>query len=175
MYQLDFDGLFKKDEFADHHFLRPGFMAYGWIIFRNGNLIARGHGVFAQRDHAASNLAEYLALIEGLEALVDLKVRDEPLLVRGDAKCVIDQMSDRSSVTSMPTLRLYRRAMRLSQHFTHLTWEWIPRNENRLADLLSRHAFKIMSSCTEFTDTEHRFSYKHGGLIPVSGLRVYQR
>ena len=49
---------------------------------------------------AGSNAAEYLALIEGLEALEDLRIGNEPVEVRGDAKCVIDQMLGHAAVSS---------------------------------------------------------------------------
>jgi ribonuclease HI len=118
-------------------------MGYGWLIRRNEVIIARGHGVFARGVEATSNVAEYLGLIEGLEAMIDLGVdRDEPVQISGDAKCIIDQMRGAASVNS-PTMRpLYKQAHKLVQRFGNIIWTWTPRRNNRDADQLTRRAMR---------------------------------
>jgi ribonuclease HI len=155
MYILRFDGLFRllkdgpasgqKNISAQH----GGFMSYGWLISRHQAVIAHGHGVYARGQGASSNLAEYLALIEGLEALTDLGVRREAVEIVGDAKCVIDQMCGLAAVKSPQALPLYRRAARLAQHFEALTWTWTPRQGNREADQLTRRAIRQMRADRE--------------------------
>ena len=39
-----------------------GVMCYGWLIYDDNRLVARGHGGFVRREEASSNIAEYLAL-----------------------------------------------------------------------------------------------------------------
>ena len=67
-------------------------MCYGWLISKGGQVIARGHGGFARGQATNYNIAEYLALIEGMDALLDMGIREELVMVIGDAKSVIDPM-----------------------------------------------------------------------------------
>ncbi len=141
MYTLCFDGLFRKADGADsiHH---AGFMGYGWLISRQHIVIARGHGVVARGAQANSSVAEYLALIEGLEALYDLGIRHEAVEIRGDARFVIEQMSNQAAVNSPSLKPLYKRASQLAGRFSQLQWVWMPRKSNRQADALSRRAMQ---------------------------------
>jgi len=79
-------------------------------------------------------VAEYLALIEGLETLADLRITNKPIEIRGDAKCVIDQMSGFASVSSPLTRTFHNRTRKISKRFKSLTWVWVPRRENQHAD-----------------------------------------
>jgi ribonuclease HI len=153
-------------------------MSYGWLIFKRGKLVARGLGVFARRKYAASNIAEYLALIEGLEALADMNIGDAYVEIRGDAKCVLDQMAGRANVTSLPTRSLYRRAKKLAQAFTHLEWHWVPRRENHAADTLTRQAFRRMRNLPEayheaLDSLANSLKSNATYLWPVLDLRVF--
>jgi ribonuclease HI len=120
--------------------VQAGLMCYGWLILRGQLVIARGHGGVARCRDATSNVAEYLALIEGLQALEDLGVKDEAVRVCGDAKCIIDQMAGRAAVNAASIKPLYRRAKKLAECFDQLDWVWMPRRDNKQADLLSRRA-----------------------------------
>jgi ribonuclease HI len=91
---------------------------------------------------ASSNVAEYLALIEGMEALLDMKNVREPVEIIGDAKSVIDQMQDLVATISMQIIPLHQRARRLAQQFSSIQWTWKPRRYNRQADILTRHALR---------------------------------
>jgi ribonuclease HI len=144
MITLQFDGLFRKLPSSPKRLHKAGFMGYGWLILRDQVIIARGHGVVAHNNNATSNVAEYLALIEGLEALADLGMQKEPLTVRGDSKCVIDQMCGAACINAPGMKPLYRRAKRLCQRFLYVTWIWTPRQENKDADSLTRLAMRQM-------------------------------
>lgn len=80
--------------------------------------IARGFGVYLRNCMAGSNAAEYLAVIEGLEALTDLQLRKAAIEIRGDAKCVIDQMLGYGGVSSPLTRTLDRQAQKLARRFS---------------------------------------------------------
>jgi ribonuclease HI len=142
MYTLRFDGLFRSLPGGVRPEQKAGFMGYGWLIFHNERVVAHGHGVYGHGQNATSNTAEYLALIEGLEALQDMGIHTEPVQVIGDAKCVIEQMQGLAGINSPDVRDLYRRAHRLAGHFTHLEWQWKPREENRDADSLTRRAIR---------------------------------
>ena len=174
MYILQFDGMLRSS--SGIWPINVGLLGYGWSIQRNNIEIARGFGVFVRNCTAGSNVAEYIALIEGLEALVDLQIRDAAVEIRGDAKCVIDQMIGSASVSSPLTSELYQRARKLAVHFTSLTWVWIPRRENRYADSLSRRSFRYLRYSHRLNREIYQsqsFSLYGGRLVPLVDLRVH--
>jgi ribonuclease HI len=177
MLRLEFDGLFRN---TDSKCTSAGIMCYGWQILRGRRVIAHGHGTFARGENANSNIAEYLALVEGLEALLDMGVQHERVVVCGDAKSVIHQMQGLASVSSPAVKPLHNRATRLARHFSKLHWQWLPRKHNRGADLLSRHALKHLwndPSQYEAILARLKNATKTGlanRLMDMGGLRVYQ-
>jgi len=174
MYTLHFDGMFRASEndWPD----QLGLLGYGWLIQRDGWEAARGFGVFLKNCRAGSNAAEYLALIDGMDALADLQIFDEPVEIRGDAKCVIDQMTGAATVSSPLPKILYRQARKLSRRFSSLTWTWVPRRENRYADSLSRRSFLYLhySSCF-YADRKplQKTNLFKRRLIPLVDLRIH--
>lgn len=173
MYTLRFDGMLRS---SGDEPMPVSLLGYGWIIEWNAVEVARGFGLFLRKDKTGSNIAEYLALINGLETLMDLRVRHEAIEVRGDAKCVIDQMTGDSRVSSPLTVELNRRARKLARRFTALTWLWVPRRENRHADSLSRKSFTYMHHSPLLDQEIHRsrFSSSCGErLVPLVDLRVH--
>lgn len=151
-------------------------LGYGWLIERNGLEIARGFGLFLRKRKTGSNIAEYLALIEGLETLLDLRVKHERVEIRGDAKCVIDQMNGFARVSSMLTKKLNQRAQKLAKQLTDVKWVWVPRNENRHADRLSRRSFRYLrySPHLDHEVNKFRLSASYGGrFVPLVDLRVH--
>ncbi len=181
VYTLQFDGLYRGFPGDEENSAQAGFLCYGWIILHNEQIIARGHGVYARGHNASSNIAEYLALIEGLDALTDLGLTNQPIHVIGDAKCVIDQMRGLASVSSANIRPLYRRAERLSQGFLCLTWEWRPRRHNRLADSLTRkalqqlrmdlHRYQAIAQTVRPADRRR----SNSRFLPVLDLRVFHQ
>jgi ribonuclease HI len=178
MYTLKFDGLYREISKGTQQNSRSGFISYGWLIYKKDQLVGRGFGVFALDKYAASNIAEYIALIEGLEALADLGVRKEAVEIQGDAKCVIDQMLGVAGISSPPTRNLNNRAKRLAKRFKDLNWLWVPRRHNRDADQLTKHAIRKMRGTQQtFTDALKETpvaSLLDGKLASVIDLRVYQ-
>ncbi len=177
MFRLEFDGLFRTAD--EDQFATAGILCYGWRVLRENQVIAQGHGTFTRGRNANSNMAEYLALVDGLEALLDMGAKDEPILVCGDAKSVINQMQGIAGVSSLAVKPLYQRARHLADQFNHIHWEWLPRNRNRAADALSRHALKrlrydpalyetILDGIRMATNT--RLANR---LVDLGGLRVY--
>jgi len=173
MYILRFDGMLHT---SGSEPMPISLLGYGWILERNGMEIARGFGLFLRKCKTGSNIAEYLALIDGLETLVDLRIRHEAVQIRGDAKCVIDQMTGYAGVSSSLTRELNRRARTLAKQFTGLTWVWIPRRENRHADRLSRRSFHYLRDSPHLhrkISWSRRSSSRSDRLVPLVDLRVH--
>jgi ribonuclease HI len=152
-------------------------MCYGWVIFRDGRPVAHGHGAYARPDEASSNVAEYLALIEGLQALRDMGVEREPVEVIGDARSIIEQMIGRASVSSPQVRWLYQRAYRLAQPFRRLSWTWQPRRDNHAADQLTRRAYNQVRSDRESCRQalQEAFEPRRRGLVALLDLCVFSR
>lgn len=143
-------------------------------------IIARGYGGVARGVNATSNNAEYLALIEGMEAYLDAGLQEEPLTIYGDAKGVIDQMQGFSAVNAVSIKPLYNRAQRLSEQIEDIHWVWTPRQNNRAADQLTRramrhirrdrnkfeHAAKVINPYSDHWNRSTK-------LLPLFDLRVY--
>jgi len=174
-YSLQFDGMLHT--LSDENPQNGGFLGYGWLLTRDDTEIAYGFGLFAQKQTVNSNLAEYLALIEALEALLDLQIRNEHIEIRGDAKCVIDQMTGAASISSLSTQRLYRRARKLANQFRYLTWGWVPRNKNKPADKLSRRGlYQLFIKPNAYEMALSRLNTHPpdcSGFISLLDLRVY--
>lgn len=176
MHIVQFDGQYQEHALQDTQRMRASLMGYGWLIYRNDQQLARGWGAFAQGKDAASNIAEYLALIEGLEALADMRLKIEHIEIRGDARSVLDQMSGLAPVHSQPTLPYYQRAVRLAAAFRHLDWVWIPRRNNRKADLLSRQAIRQMHRMPgAYQRAISSIVPGWSKLKPIFDLRIYQQ
>lgn len=175
MYILCFDGLFCQE---GRHFDfggEFGLMCYGWLIYKDQQVIARGRGSYVHRDVASSSGAEYLALIEGLEALADLRLAKEPVLVVGDAKAVIDQMQGINDVNSVRIRRLYKKARHLCQQIHSLYWLWVPRNQNKAADHLTRQALRhVRHARARIKSGWHEIKHSAGFHL-ISDLMVCQR
>lgn len=173
MYILKFDGMLQP---SGSELTPVSLLGYGWILERNGLEVARGFGLFLRKCKTGSNIAEYLALIDGLETLADLRIRHEAVEIRGDAKCVIDQMTGFASVSSPFTKEFHRRARTLAKRFTGLTWVWVPRSENRHADHLSRRSFHYLRYSPQLrrkiNRSWHSSSYNER-LVPLVDLRVH--
>jgi len=173
MYILRFDGMLHT---SGSEPMPVSLLGYGWMIERNGIEIARGFGLFLRKRKTGSNIAEYLALLEGLETLLDLQVRHERVEIRGDAKCVIDQMSGFARVSSVLTRKLNQRAQKLAKHLTDVIWVWVPRNENRDADRLSRRSFRYLRYSPHLNHeiNKSQLSTSYGGsFVPLVDLRVH--
>jgi hypothetical protein len=68
---LRFDGMLHM---TNSKSMQVRLLDYGWIIKRNGVEVAHAFGLFLRKCKTGSNIAEYTALSDGLEVLVDLRV-----------------------------------------------------------------------------------------------------
>lgn len=141
VYKLFFDGLFREMNGGNGAGSKAGLMCYGWVIYKYDVIIARGHGACANSSSATSIVAEYLALVAGLEALVDIGMeKDQAIEVVGDARGVIEQMEGVSGMKTPYMRPLFRRAQRLAASLPIEQWRWVSRHSNKAADKLTRRA-----------------------------------
>lgn len=139
MYALRFDGSFRN---LQENFIPSGFLGFGWLIYFNNVLIAYGYGIAARGIDATSNVAEYLGLIEGLEALIGMGVINQPVSVLSDANVIIHRMNGYATVGTFRDEPLHNRAVKLAQNVNVKQWRWVPRQCNYEADALSKKCFQ---------------------------------
>lgn len=117
----------------------PGPAAIGAVLYR-GSPAARN--VVAELSEAigrgTNNVAEYRALIEGLE----MAARYDPasLVVRCDSQLLVRQLLGVYKVKSPGLRPLFRRARRLLDAFENVRIEHVRRDHNRRADRLANQA-----------------------------------
>lgn len=134
---LMFDGLCEP--------YNPGGIAtYGFLVYRNGEKLYEeggfvGAGIWG--DDVSNNVAEYTALIKGMEYILRQGHRG-PLVVRGDSQLVIRQMRGEYAVRARRLIKLHQRAKELANNFERITFEWVPREENAESDKLCRVAYE---------------------------------
>ena len=87
---------------------------------------------------ATNNVAEYLALVAGLEGAYNLNPAAR-ILVRMDSKLVIEQMAGRWKIKHPDMQQLGARVQSIVAG-KPVRWQWIPREENSRADALANKA-----------------------------------
>lgn len=115
-----------------------GAMGMGWVLGDRS-----GHRFAPAANSNTNNVAEYLALIEGLKAALASN-ETGALLIRGDSRLVIEQMSRRWRIKSQHLVPLAEQAHQLIQQLRERGWqtalEWVPRDQNQAADDASKAA-----------------------------------
>lgn len=144
LYAVYFDGLCEP--------CNPGGVAtYGYVIYQDRDALSvkikSNAQILGEGEGMTNNVAEYSGLMGAAswlsENVVKIKAacNREKIIIRGDSQIVINQMKGVWKVRS-----------KTSQHFVPLIWklldgydvtfEWIPREENKEADMLSSMAYK---------------------------------
>jgi ribonuclease HI len=115
----------------------PGPAAYGYVLeAEDGSVLAaRGEKI----GIATNNVAEYSALIAGLEQALELGVAE--LEVVSDSELMVKQMRGEYRVKNEALQELFARASRLERRFeTGVTYRAVRREHNELADQLVNEA-----------------------------------
>jgi ribonuclease HI len=110
----------------------PGKAGCGAVLYQNNEIIWKGHKYLGI---GTNNVAEYNGLILALEKAKELKLNQ--LIIKGDSKLVIEQMKGNYKVNAPHLIPLYKRAKELEPNVTYL---YIPRKENAIADQLANDA-----------------------------------
>ena len=114
----------------------PGPAAFGYVLEASDGAVLDARG--AKIGVATNNVAEYKALIAGLEAALDHGVGE--LEVVSDSELLVKQMRGEYKVKN-PTLReLSLEAARLARKLGTVTYTAVRREHNELADRLVNEA-----------------------------------
>lgn len=117
----------------------PGTGTYAYLIYDGRRRLAEGAGL-AGLD-VTSNYAEYTALVMALRRLKELHLT-RSVTIRSDSQLLVGQMSGKWKAKGGAYLEKYREARELAREFEGLEFQWVPREQNEEADLLSRVAYQ---------------------------------
>ncbi len=96
-----------------------------------------------------NNTAEYKALIKALEKLIELGVSGKRIIVQGDSQLVIKQVFGGWKCNHDHLIKLRDQAWGLIERLGGaVKGEWIPREQNAVADSLSKEGIKKGESMT---------------------------
>ncbi len=108
----------------------PGPAASGAVLYDEGGEVLREVGTFL--GVATNNIAEWTALLEGLQAAVELGV--DELAVRMDSELVVKQLAGTYRVKHPGLIPLHARAKALLRKFARVDVRHVPRKQNAAAD-----------------------------------------
>jgi broad specificity phosphatase PhoE/ribonuclease HI len=114
----------------------PGPAGYGAVVLDEAGEVLLER--YASLGTTTNNVAEYSGLIAGLQAAGELGAAR--VAVRMDSKLVIEQMSGRWQIKNPGLRPLAAEAAKLVAGFAAVTFDWIPRERNKLADALANRA-----------------------------------
>lgn len=118
----------------------PGPAAIGVVIRdEQGRVIAK---ISEAIGRTTNNRAEYLALISGLEEA--LRLGAESVDLRMDSELIVRQLTGK--YRSKELKALYKQTLQLLRKFKSYSIEHIPRERNKEADALTRHALRKAGS-----------------------------
>ena len=117
----------------------PGIGTYGFLIYEGETRVAQGNGLAGKE--VTSNFAEYTALVEALKKLKELRIEGD-VVIRSDSQLLVGQMSQGWKIKGGGYIEKLHEAKELLREFGSVKFEWIPREMNQEADLLTRVAYE---------------------------------
>jgi ribonuclease H / adenosylcobalamin/alpha-ribazole phosphatase len=114
----------------------PGPAAYGYVLEADDGTVLDAHGEAI--GFATNNVAEYRALVAGLERAVELGV--DELEVVSDSELVVKQMRGEYKVKNEALAELKAEADALARRLPKVIYTAVRREHNELADRLVNEA-----------------------------------
>lgn len=136
MIEIYFDGLCEPAYKGGPR--NPGGVAtYGYIIKKDDEVIRQEQKVIGEGRGMTNNVAEYSALLHALEYIGS----EKNVIIKGDSMLVIQQLSGNWEIRS-ETSRKFIPLIEERVKTKKVKYQWIPREQNNVADSLSRIAYE---------------------------------
>ena len=119
----------------------PGPAAFGYVIEAEDGTVLAAHGEAI--GVATNNVAEYRALLAGLERAAEVGV--DELEVVSDSELLVKQMRGEYRVKNAALRELVDQAHRLERRLARVTYTAVRREHNELADRLVNEALDAAS------------------------------
>jgi ribonuclease HI len=129
-----FDGAILYNPYGD--------MGIGGVVYENGELIDSGSMYFPASVKNSNNVAEFIALQWVLSSLINKGLQNENVLVCGDSLLVINIMSNRRGIGIGYYTEYAEICKTMASQFKNIKFKWIPREENDIADELSKEELR---------------------------------
>jgi ribonuclease H / adenosylcobalamin/alpha-ribazole phosphatase len=120
----------------------PGPAAYAYVLEAEDGTVLAAHGEAI--GVATNNVAEYRALVEGLRKAVELSVA--ALEVVADSELVVRQMRGEYRIKNDALRELAREANALARTLDRVSYRFVRREHNALADRLVNEALDAAES-----------------------------
>ena len=117
-----------------------GIGAYGYVIQKDGKAIKKGCRVIGEGPWVTDNVAEFTALLRALQWISGQNIQAD-MTIKGDSLLVINQLKGIWEIKSY-TSRKYVPQIQELLNGRKVTYQWISREENKEADMLSNVAYK---------------------------------
>ena len=112
----------------------PGPSGIGIIIFRN-NFLLLNYGEFI--GFHSNLLSEYLALKRALQFSLGI---DTKIKIHTDSMTIVQQRKFKVRIRKKELKILFREINNLEKKFTEISYKYIPREKNTIADLVAKKA-----------------------------------
>lgn len=122
-----------------------GHASFGALIKVDGETVWQQSGYVGNGVKMSNNVAEYAGAIACMKQMVGMKFNNSPkhrIVMRGDSKLVINQLQGFWRVRGGLYVPHYKKAHRLHSDFNNIFLEWVPRDKNGEADVLSKQVLK---------------------------------
>jgi ribonuclease HI len=120
----------------------PGPAAYGYVLEADDGAVLAAHGEAI--GTATNNVAEYRALVAGLEKALELGVDD--LEVISDSELLVKQMRGEYRIKNAALRDLASEAGGLAGRLRSVTYKAVRREHNELADRLVNEALDALGA-----------------------------
>ena len=112
----------------------PGPSGIGIVIFRN-NFLLLNYGEFI--GFHSNLLSEYLALKRALQFSLGI---DTKIKIHTDSMTIVQQRKSKVRIRKKELKILFREINNLEKKFTEISYKYIPREKNTIADLVAKKA-----------------------------------
>ncbi len=126
----------RKIQFDGAAIPNPGEMGIGVVLIENSKIITSISKKLP--DKGTNNIAEYTALLTGILKALELGWKE--VSIEGDSELVINQVNGTWSIKKEHLENLYNQVVKELSNFDAYTINWIPRENNSIADKLASNA-----------------------------------
>ena len=117
-----------------------GVPAWGYVVYADDCWTHEANGI-RNVPEGTNNIAEYAAVIEALGYLAGMGLTRDLVEIRTDSRLIVNQCNGYWGVHTDHLELLLNEVRDLERRFMRVRYCWIPREQNELADLLSKAAY----------------------------------
>lgn len=125
-----------------------GWAIYGFVVFKDDEKIHEEYGLAGKpgTPEATNNIAEYSGILKALEWLEKNGHTGSEVEICGDSQLVVKQLSGEFRIKNPGLKPLFARVVQLKQKFPKINVKWVPREENKEANRLTKLGYNVYSS-----------------------------